>query len=54
VRVATALTELGLAVTTIRAISPRVMWGFIRGMGGGARDTMGAGFMGRGVSGAFD
>jgi hypothetical protein len=54
VRVAMALTQLALAVTTIHAISPRVMWGFIRGMGGGARDIMGAGFMGREVFGAFD
>src|ERR1700675_820685 len=48
-----AFTEPGLAVT-IRAISPRGMWGFIRDMGGGAQDIMVAGFMGRGVSGAFD
>jgi len=54
VRVAMALTELALAVTTIHAISPRVMWGFIRVMAGGARDTMGTGFMGRAAIGAFD
>src|ERR1700676_547727 len=54
VRVAMALTEQGLAATTIRAISPRAMWGFIPGMDGGDRDIMGAGFMARGVFGAFD
>ena len=53
-RAAMALTELALAVTTIHAISPRVMWDFIRAMGGGARDIMGVGFMGREVFGAFD
>ena len=53
-RVAMALMERGLAGTTIRAISPRAMWGFILGMGGGGRDIMGAGFMARGVFGGFD
>ena len=48
------LTELALAVTTIHAISPQVMWGFLRGMAGGARDITDAGFMGREVFGAFD
>jgi hypothetical protein len=54
VRVAMALMEPVLAVTTIRAISRPAMWEFMGGMDGGDPDIMGAGFMGRGGFGVSD